>query len=498
MKKLKDFIELLKKNNNLIENSSNDLEIENISYDSRDISEKTLFFCKGLNFKDEYLVDAKNNGANSYISEKKMDVDLPYIIVKDIRKAMLEIARLFYDFPDKKIKTIGVTGTKGKSSTVKYIKSILDRYLDKNGKKPSGVISSINTFDGIKDIRSSITTPEAIILYRHLNNAVNSGLEYMIIEVSSQALKYYRINNVSFDVSIFLNIGEDHVSDLEHPTFEDYFSSKLKIFNNSKFSIYNSEADYIEKIENSIKNSNTISESFAMDKKADVSLEQYNLLESGIQFTLDYKKEKIDIQIKQFGIYNIENAIASIMTAKYFGIDNDSIQEGLLNVDIGEREEIIETIDKKYIMFVSYAHNELSFDKAYEFIKLKYPEYRIVSIFGNSGKLSESRIKGNSKMASKNSDNIIIVPDDSEYTEYSVIYKSLASEISKYTDKYEIASSREEGIKKAFNDALEKTLFFIAGKGSEDFQKEYGKFVPIKSDVEVAKYLVENYNNKLK
>lgn len=498
MKNLQEFIDLLKEKDNFVESQGYKLVIENISYDSRDIQEDTLFFCKGLNFKDEYLVDAKNKGANSYISEKKMNVDLPYIIVKDVRKAMMEIARFFYDFPDTKIKTIGVTGTKGKSSTVKYVKSILDNYLLKNGRKPAGIISTINIFDGIEDISASLTTPEAIMLYRYLNNAVIAGLEYMVIESSSQAFKYDRMNNIDLDVAVFLNIGEDHVSDIEHPTFEDYFNSKLKIFERTQFLIYNKDADHIEEIEEAIKNNDIISESFSTKIKTDAKLNSFSFLESGLKLNLDYKGENIEVKVPQLGTYNIENVLAAVMIAKHFGIDNESIKEGLENTEISGREEIFESNNKKYIMFVSYAHNELSFEKAYEFIKIKYPNYRIVSIFGNSGKMAKNRIEGNCRSAAKHSDHIIIVPEDSAYVEFDVIYNRMAQEIRKYTNNFERSDSREDGIKKAFNDAEEKTVFLVAGKGSEDYQKEYGKYIPIKSDTDVARDIIEKYNKNIK
>lgn len=496
MKLLQEFVEILKEKDNFLDSSEENLEIGSISYDSRDIAGETLFFCKGLNFKDEYLEDAKQKGANSYIAERKMNVDLSYIIVKDVRKAMMEIARFFYDYPDKKIKTIGVTGTKGKSSTVKFTKSILDEYLAKNGKKPAGLISTIDTFDGTKEFESSLSTPEALMLYKYLNNAVEAGLEYMVIESSSQAFKYDRMNNIDLDVAVFLNIGEDHVSDIEHPSFEDYFESKLKIFERAEYAIYNKDADHIEEIEKSIKDNKVNAEAFSSKTNAEASLVEYHFPETGLEFKVNYKGEDIDVKIHQIGTYNIENVMAAIMIAKHFDIDNESIKDGLYKTEISGREEVYESDDKKYVMFVSYAHNELSFDKAYEFIELKYPGYHIVSIFGNSGKMAINRIEGNSRSAAKHSDNIVIVPEDSEYTEYDVIYDRLSKEIAKYTEKYKRAESREEGIKLAFENAPEKSAIFIAGKGTEDYQKEYGKYIPMKSDDQVARELIEEYNNK--
>lgn len=496
MKKFQEFVEILREFDNLIENSELNVEINDISYDSREIKDGTLFFCKGLKFKDEYLEDAKIKGASSYISERKMNVEMPYILVKDVRKAMMQVARFFYDYPDKKIKTIGVTGTKGKSSTVKYIKSIFDRYLEENGKKPAGLISTINTFDGIDDFESSLSTPEALMLYKYLYNAVNSGLEYMIIESSSQAFKYYRMNNLELDVAVFLNIGEDHVSDLEHSSFEDYFESKLKIFNNAKFSIYNKDSDFVERIEDTIIFKNTLYESFSAKKDANLVLKKFEFIENGLRFNLNYKNQDYDLSIHQFGTYNIENVMAAFLVAKHFNIDDESIEEGIKNTIITGREEFFESDDKKVIMFVSYAHNELSFDKSYEFIKEKYKDYKIISVFGNSGKMAKNRIEGTTKSAGKNSDFIIIVPEDSAYTPYEKIYQAMFDSIKLYNDNFDKRETREEGIKFALEMAKDKTVIFIAGKGDEKYQKENGKYIPIKSDVDVARELIEKYNKK--
>ncbi|MFM1533772.1 Mur ligase family protein, partial [Helcococcus ovis] len=320
MKKLNDIIEILKKFSLFIDSNIEDIDIEEITYDSRNVKNNTLFFCKGLNFKEEYLLSSKETGAVCYVSEKKYDVDMPYILVNDIRIAMMEISRFFYDYPDRKIKTIGVTGTKGKSTTVMYIKNILDEYLRKNSKKPAGLISSIDVYDGISTIGASLTTPEAIDLYRYIKNAVDSGLEYMIIETSSQALKYYRANNLDYDVTVFLNIGEDHVSPLEHDSFEDYFSSKLKIFTNSKFAIYNKEMDYVDKVEKIIREKNLDSRTFSKKENSDINLLDYEFKNNYLEFKIKYKNKIEKYEIHQFATYNIENAMAAILVSKHFDV----------------------------------------------------------------------------------------------------------------------------------------------------------------------------------
>lgn len=495
MKTLQQFSELLRNTGNLVEFSGENVEISKISYDSKDVLENTLFFCKGAKFKDEYLISAQQQGASAYISERQMDVNMPFILVKDIRMAMLDSARFFYDYPDTKIKTIGVTGTKGKSSTVKFIKSILDTYLMRSGKKPAGIISTIDTFDGVDYFTSSISTPEALMLYKHLHNAVESGLEYMVIETSSQSLKYNRLTNVEFDATVFLNIGEDHVSENEHPTFEDYYTSKFRIFENAKLAVYNKDSSFVELIEQSIEKNNVDKLSFSTKDNADMSLLDYQFISTGLNFKVAYNDEVLEYTLPLQGTYNIENAMSAILVAKFFGINNDCIYEGLKNTVIEGREEIFESNDKKYIMFVSYAHNEISFDKSFEFLFAKYPGYKVVTLYGNNANMAVNRIEGNTRSVAKNSDFIYIIPEDNGYLDYTVIYTRLKEELEKYATNFSIAFSREEGIKDAFSKAKEKTVFLVAGKGSEAYQKENGKKVAIKSDTQVAKEIIDNYNS---
>ena len=194
---LNDYIALLEQRNLLAAPVPADMDrsapVELVSYDSREVVPGTLFICKGAHFKEEFLQMARDRGAIAYVSEQPYpSVNLPCLQVNDMRLTIAPLADLFFDHPSGRLKVIGLTGTKGKSSTAYYLKHILDDYMAEKRGAESGLISSIDTYDGVERFESHITTPDALDLQRHFARAVEAGLEYLTMEVSSQALKYHR------------------------------------------------------------------------------------------------------------------------------------------------------------------------------------------------------------------------------------------------------------------------------------------------------------------
>ena len=219
--KLINYINILKKENLLLEeNISEKLKeeiINNVTYDSRKVIENTLFLCKGSNFKREYLENSLNSGAIAYVSEEQYKImDKPYIIVNNIRRAIALLSSLYNNNPEKEINMIGITGTKGKSTTTYYLKYILDEYMRDLNKNETAIISSIDTYDGKERTEAVLTTPEPEELFMHIRNAVDSNIENLVMEVCSQALKIERVYGILYKYGIFLNISEDHISNIEH------------------------------------------------------------------------------------------------------------------------------------------------------------------------------------------------------------------------------------------------------------------------------------------
>ena len=418
------------------------------------------------------------------------------LIVKDIRKAMLVIAAYFFDYPDRKLKTIGVTGTKGKTTTVFYLKSIFDEFSRRKGKMPAGLISGISIYDGLNDVTATLTTPEAIPLYRHIANAVKSGLEYMIIEVSSQALKYDRINCVEFDASIFLNIGNDHVSAIEHPTFEDYFSSKLLLAKQSKFFVFNEDMDHHDKVREYVESNHVDYMDYSISGDTDIKTIEINQENLHSRFKTKFGDSIEEYSLIQPGKYNVENAMATILVSKHFGLDYDTIKTGLENAVVEGRDEVFVSDDNQVVAWVSYAHNGISFKKSYEVIHENFPNHKIISIFGGSGDKAVDRLFDVSTFGAKNSDYILLVPDDPGDKPYQEVVSMMADIIKPYGVEFEIFEQRIDGIKRAFEMIDGPTVLFVAGKGNDKYNYINGEYVTIEGDVDVTKLCLEKYNKK--
>ena len=225
--------------------------VKAVTYDSREAGEGTAFVCKGAHFEEQYLRDAIEAGSVCYISENEYGLGsaaCTEIIVSDIRAAMPVIASAFYGDLSGMLEIVGITGTKGKSTTAYFMRYILDDYMAASGGKRTAICSGIDNYDGVIEEESHLTTPEIMELYTHMDNALKSGIRYMTMEVSSQALKYDRVDGITFEAGAFLNIGSDHISAIEHPDFNDYLESKLRLFSHCRKACINLDCEEQKRI----------------------------------------------------------------------------------------------------------------------------------------------------------------------------------------------------------------------------------------------------------
>lgn len=465
--------------------------VAKVSYNSKEAGADTLFVCKGAAFKEEYLDMAIGNGILAYISEIDYNKVIPCILVSSVQNALSITSAIYFDNPDGKINLIGITGTKGKSTTSYYVKYILDEYLAAEKRGEAGIISSIETYDGVVRRESHITTPESLDLQNHLNNGVESGLDYMITEISSQALKYGRAYGLHLGVGVFLNISEDHISPIEHQDFEDYFSSKLKLFSLCKVACVNLESDHSERILEASKAAGKVL-TFGFNEKADVY--GYDIRKDGFDtlFKVRTKDFDRDFKLTMPGLFNVENALGAIAVAISYGIPAEYIYNGLEKAKSSGRMEIYNSQDLMKLVIVDYAHNKLSFEKLYETARNEYPDRTVISIFGCPGKKAFTRRKDLGLLAGLNAKLIFLTSEDPGLEPVKDICEDIAQYVKVNNSNCEIIEDREAAIKKAIYSDVGKSLILLTGKGNETTQKIGREYIPYPTDVELAlKYLKE-------
>ena len=499
MERLQAFIDLFEKNSILVEHDCKEnVQVENISYNSREITENTLFFCKGAHFKEQFLHDAISRGAVAYVSEKEYDVKVPCILVSDIRKSLYLSANFFYDNAWDKLNLIGITGTKGKSTTAYYIKYILDEYLKANGGKESGLASTLEIYDGIVRKPSTLTTPEPFELHKHFDNAVKSQTDFFTMEVSSQALKYGRTEGVHFKIGCYLNIGIDHISAVEHPDFEDYFTSKMKLFTQCDTAIINLDSDLSERVVEYSKNAKRVITFSTKNPQADVYGFNIHKDNSETVFSVKTDAFESEFRLSMPGLFNVENALCAIGVAYVIGISPEYICNGLYKAKTAGRMEIYESEDKKIAVIVDYAHNKLSFETIISSMKTEYVGRPVSILFGCPGNKALIRRKDMGEVSGKMADFIYVTEDDPAEEKIEDICNEIAGHIENVggKGKYKIVHDREAAIKTAIEDVKDTAVIILAGKGAETHQKRGLVSEDYASDAVLARKYLKEYDER--
>ncbi len=460
-----------------------DHEFTYLSYNSADVKENTFFICKGVAFKEQYLQDALSKGAGAYIAQSRYEnVDAPFIQVNDIRKAMSLVAILFYGQAYKKLKVVGLTGTKGKTTTTYFVKNILDQFCGKR----SGVLSTVEVYTGVEDHDAHLTTPESPDLQKHFSQCLQSDIPYLTMEVSSQAYKMQRVYGMDFDVGMFLNIGEDHIGPMEHESAEDYFNCKLQLMKHCKNAIINRNSDRFEEIYETAKAHAERVIVFGTEEGSDYWVSDIKKEEIGFSFIIHGKDgyEKT-LKISMAGRFNVENALAAFCAAKALGVDEESIANGLYTSEVKGRMNLFEKDGVTVI--VDYAHNYLSFSKLYESLKADYPGRRIVVVVGCPGGKNFHRRRDIGNLSGQNADFMYLTAEDPGFEDVGDICREIASYLEPYNTPYEIIEDRAAAVEKSILQAQKGDVIVLAAKGEEIYQKVRGAYEPYESDLDIAK-----------
>ena len=495
---LQDYIDLLSRRGLLAENTpavpNGGAPVKLVSYDSRQVVPGTLFICKGAHFKGEFLQSAKELGAIAYVSTTPYpEVELPCILVSDMRASIAPLADLFYNHPSGRLKVIGITGTKGKSSTAYYLKHILDGLEESLGRPETAVISSIDTYDGVERFESHITTPDAVDLQRHFANAAASGIDYLTMEVSSQALKYHRSLCADFAAACFLNIGQDHISPIEHPDFEDYFSSKLRIFQQGAVNCVNLDCDHADRVLAAARAAGKPVITFSQkDPSAQVYADRVR--KEGRDILFHVRGEGLDrtFRLTMPGLFNVENALAAISICLALHIPEDAIYAGLLRARVPGRMEVYTNADDTVVAIVDYAHNRMSFETLFSSVKKEYPGRRVVAVFGCPGKKAYDRRQALGEVSGSYSDLVILTEEDAGEEDTEAISKEIAQYVK---CPCVIQNNRGEAIRQAIlGCGRTPSVLLITGKGAETRQKRGTAYIDVPSDVDYVHAFLQEYD----
>lgn len=476
-----------------------DHRFSHLSYSSADVTPDTFFICKGAAFKEEYLRDAIAKGAGVYLAQSLYEgVDCPHILVSDIRKAMSLVSIAFYQKAYQNFRVVGLTGTKGKTTTTYFMKNILDAFCRRNPQlcaaQKSAVLSTVEVDTGIEHHEAHLTTPESPDLQRYFAQTRDSGLPFLTMEVSSQAYKLSRVYGMDFDIGMFLNIGEDHIGPLEHTDFEDYFSCKLQLMEHCRTAIVNREMDHAQRVLEHARAHAQRVLTFGRLETADLDDDDCWILrdiqkeEQGFTFTTSHGLEQDSWRILMAGRFNVENALAAILAAKALGIDDQSIREGLLQNEVQGRMNLFEK--DGVTVLVDYAHNFLSFQKLYESLKADYPGQRIVVVVGCPGGKAQLRRRDIGTLSGQNADYLYLTAEDPQFEDVRSICEEIASFVKPYGTPYEIIEDRAQAVEKAITTAQKGDVIVLAAKGEEVYQKVRGEYVYYESDLAIAKRLL--------
>ncbi|MGI6123189.1 MAG: UDP-N-acetylmuramoyl-L-alanyl-D-glutamate--2,6-diaminopimelate ligase [Acetivibrionales bacterium] len=457
--------ELLKNTDVLEMKGSIDIDIRGVTYDSRKSLPGYLFICiDGFATDGHYYAQqAVDNGATALVVEKDVSIIGEATIVKvaDTREALANISAQWFGNPSKEMKLIGITGTKGKTTTTYMVKSILEKAGD-----TVGLIGTVATCIGNEKIPARRTTPESYDLQETFEKMRDKGAGTVVMEVSSQGLKLKRVNSCDFDIGVFTNFSKDHIGGFEHPDMEDYFNSKKKLFRLCKRAIVNIDSPQGEIIAQEAK---CEIYTYAIEKEADVRAKNIITHSDSVEFECITPWFTDTFKVSVPGLFSVYNSLAAISICGLMGIEPQTIKEGLLDVQIPGRAEVVPTPGKPYTVMIDYAHTPDSLENILTTVK-DFVKGRLISVFGCGGDRDKSKRPAMGEISGRIADFTIITSDNPRTEVPSEILIDIERGIKQTEGKYIVIEDRTEAIRYAMGNAKKDDIIVLSGKGHETYQ----------------------------
>lgn len=459
---------------------SADMQIENVVYDSRKVTEGSLFICieGGTVDGHTFIPDVVKKGAKALIVTKDVsgllpaDADVTVVRVKDSRYALAFVSAAYFGHPAEKLKVIGITGTKGKTTTTYLVKSILEHAGHK-----VGLVGTIEAIIGQEHIPANNTTPESYVLQEYFAKMVEAGCDTVVMEVSSQGLMLHRTQGFVFDYGIFTNIEPDHIGPLEHKDFADYMHCKGLLFKQCRVGIVNCDDAHYQDV---IRDHTCKIETFGFSENADYRAQDLKLISGAGFLGIDFKargKVNLDIELHAPGRFSVYNALCAIAICNHFGVTADEVKEALLQAHVKGRIELAKVSDD-FTLMIDYAHNAMALESLLTTLR-EYKPKRLVCLFGCGGNRSKLRRYEMGEVSGKLADLTVITSDNPRNEEPQAIIDDIKVGMSKTDGKYVEIIDRKEAIAYVIRHGQPGDVIVLAGKGHEDYQEIKGKKYPM-------------------
>jgi len=451
---------------------SMDVQVAEVVYDSRKVTDGCLFICiEGANFDGHTFAAQAAEKARVVIVSKEIEglaeKNVTVIRVKDTRYAMAFISAAYFGHPAEKLKVIGITGTKGKTTTTYLMKSILE-----NAGYKVGLVGTIETIIGEKHIPALNTTPESFVLQSYFAQMVEAGMDAVVMEVSSQGLMQHRSQGFVFDIGIFTNLEPDHIGANEHESFEEYMYYKGLLFKQCKVGIVNADDSHCEQV---IQGHTCTIERFGFCENADIRASKLSLVRKKGMLGVDFSVSGImnlDVEVATPGRFSVYNALTAIATCRHFNVVEEDIKRALLTAKVRGRIEMVKVSDH-FTMLIDYAHNAMSLQSLLTTLR-EYEPHRLVCLFGCGGNRSKLRRYEMGEISGKLADLTIITSDNPRFEEPQDIIEDIKIGMGKTGGKYVEICDRKEAIRYAIEHGEEGDIIVLAGKGHEDYQEIKG------------------------
>ena len=445
-------------------------EITDIVYDSRKVTPGCLFVCLRGAAVDghDFAAKAAEQGAAAILAEEPITLPVPVLVVENTRKALAEVSAAFFGHPAEALTVIGLTGTKGKTTTAWMVRSILQRAGHK-----TGLIGTIGIVIGEEIIKTNNTTPESYEMQKYLRKMVESGCDTVVIEASSIGLKAHRTDGMTFDYGLFTNFSHDHIGGVEHKDMEEYLHCKQLLFRQCKTGIINVDDPSWQAI---IDGHTCQIETYGFGDGVDFRGSNAHLLRHpgylGVGFTLTHRGQQQEVQVGIPGKFSVYHALAAIAVCSHFGVTAEEVNEGLDAVKVKGRVEIV-PVDGDYTLLIDYAHNALSMENVLTTLREYHPN-RLVCLFGAGGNRPKVRRFEMGEVCGRLADLSVITADNSRDEDVMDIIADIQVGMQKTNGKSVVVPDRREAIRYCIEHAQLGDIIVLAGKGHEDYQEIRG------------------------